>query len=132
MLAALAFGLVVAFVAASASATRSGYAEMALLREIDGLRAETALFRFQIHLAESDLNVQEAALDLGMCPADPVQDVDYVLLPHPAEGSPRSQLACHPPVEDGPSLAARIAEYASGVTALGGQAEASTTHSHRP
>jgi hypothetical protein len=124
--------MVVVFVAASASSTRSGYAEMALMREIEDLRAETALLRYQIHLGGSDLNVHQAALDLGMCPADAVRDVDYVLLPHPAADPSISRVASRPSADDHPSLPTRLARYATEVIPTGGEAEASVTRGHRP
>ena len=130
-LAALVFSLIIGYVTVSALSTRNGYDEMGISRDIEGLRAETALLRYQIHVAESDANVQEVTADLDMRPVDPLSGVDYVLLPGPEgseadlEPSPGTQTA------HGDSLAARVAEYALGVVTAGGRAEASTVPGHR-
>lgn len=124
LLAALALSTVVGYVAASACATRNGYTEMGLVREVEDLRAATALLRYQAHVAESTANVHDAAAELGMRAADPIHDVDYVLLPHSSEEQEGTQLASR--AEEGESLAAQLAERAVGVISVGGRAEAST------
>jgi hypothetical protein len=128
VLAALAFSLVLCYAAACALTTRNGYAEMNLRREIEDLRAETALLSYQIHLAESDQGIQQAALRLSMRAADPVQEIDYVLLPHRARGE-ETQLAADNPTGAPMGVPARLAEL---VGSSGGQAEASTGGSRRP
>jgi hypothetical protein len=129
-LAALALFLVIVYVAASATLTRNGYVEMALTEEIESLHAETALLRYQVHVAGSSATVDEEAADLDLHRADPMYDVDYVLLPSGGSDGPM-RLASGSPAEEGVSLAATLAEYAVGVVTVGGRAEASTTASHR-
>lgn len=132
VLAALSFSLILAYAAASASITRNGYREMARHQEIDDLRAQTALLRYQIDLAESSGRVHETAARLGLTPADPSREVDYVLLPYSAPGDP-VQLAAADPAEESAGLAAALAQFATGVvTSAGGRAEASTGKGHRP
>ena len=132
VLAALSFSLILAYAAASAGITRNGYREMALRQEIEDLRAQTALLRYQIDLAESSGRVHETAFRLGLTPADPSREVDYVLLPHSAPGDP-AQLAAADPTEESAGLAAALAQFAAGVvTSAGGRAEASTDKGHRP
>ena len=46
VLAALVFSLVLSYAIACAATTRNGYSEIALRREIEDLRAQTALLRY--------------------------------------------------------------------------------------
>ncbi len=120
-----------AYAAASATINRNGYREMGLRQEIEEARAQTALLRYQIHLAESSPRVQGAAARLGMVPADPVREVDYVLLRPLSEEAP--ELAAVDATEGSASLATALAELAAGVvSSAGGCAEASTDRGHRP
>jgi len=131
VLAALSFSLVLAYAAVSASITRNGYREMALRQEMEDLRAQAALLRYQIQMAESSGRVHETAAQLGLTPADPVREVDYVLLPYSVTGD-RMQLAAADPTEESAGLTAVLAEFAAGVaTSAGGRAEASTGEGHR-
>jgi len=131
VLAALGFTLILGYAAADALTTRHGYAEMSLRREIEDLRAQNALLRYQIYLARSQENIQEAVQRLGLRPADPVREVDYVVLPESAaEGEIR--LAGEGPTPGPAGLGAALAELATEVvTGVGGRAEASTGESHR-
>ncbi len=131
LLAALSFLLVLGYAAAKAKITRNGYVEMALRQDIEELRAQTALIRYQIHLAESSERIHETAYRLGMEPSDPVGDVDYVLLPYSAPGED-TRLAAADPADGQSGLTSALAHYAAGVVTAGGRAEASTTSSHRP
>jgi len=130
-LAALAFSLVLGYAALSALTTRSGYAEIALRREIEDLRAQNTLLRYQVHLAESNGNVQAAARDLGLRPADPVEEVDYVFLPHPAQPG-ETQVAADGSERRRARVTAAIAQFAAEVVTAGSRAEASTGSGHRP
>jgi len=129
-LAVLSFSLVLAYAASSAVITRNGYAEINLRQEIEDLRAETGLLRYQIHLAESNARVQETAARLGMVPGDPVTEVDYVHLPH-SDSANRREFAATKAGEGDAGLASVLAELASGVARAGGRAEASTVEGHR-
>lgn len=132
LLAALSFSLILGYAAASATIARNGYVEMGLRQEIEELRAETALLRYQIHLAESGERIRQVAARLGLSPVDPVHGVDYVLLPYPtSDGS--AQVATGTG-DDGPTgLASALAEFAAGVVGSAeGRAEASTAGGHRP
>ena len=132
VLAALSFSLVLAYAAASASITRTGYQQMALRQEIEDLRAQTALLRYQIDQAKSSGRVHETAFQLGLVQADPSREVDYVLLPYSAPGD-AARLAAADPREESAGLAAALAQFAAGVvTRAGGRAEASTDKGHRP
>jgi len=132
VIAALAFSLVLAYGMASAAITRDGYTEQSLRREIEDLRAQTALLRYQIHLAQSSERVSETAQRLGLDPADPETDVDYVLLPHSAPVE-TTELAAADPNDGSTTLAAAVAEFAAGmVSSAGGRAEASVEEGHRP
>lgn len=131
LLAALSFSLILGYAAASATIARNGYVEMGLRQEIEELRAETALLRYQIHLAESGERIRQVAARLGLNPVDPVHGVDYVLLPYPtSEGSAQAAGTG----DDGPKgLASALAEFAAGVVgSTEGRAEASTAGGHRP
>jgi hypothetical protein len=132
VLAALAFSLVLAYGMASATIARGGYTEQSLRREIEDLRAQTALLRYQIHLAQSSERVQETADRMGLTAADSEKDVDYVLLPHSAPVE-TTELAAADPSDGSTTLATAVAEFAAGmVTSAGGRAEASVEKGHRP
>jgi cell division protein FtsB len=130
LLAALGFSLVLGYAAASATIARNGYVEMGVRQEVEELRAEIALLRYQIHLAESGERIRQVAARLGLSPVDPVHEVDYILLPHPASAGP-TELA-RGVGEDSPAdLASALAEFAAGVVASAeGRAEASTVEGH--
>ncbi len=131
LLAALGFSLILAYAAASATIARNGYIEMGLHQEIEELRAEAALLRYQVHLAESGERVHQVAERLGLTPADPVREVDYILLPSPASDE-ITRLAADTGATTSAGLASALAEFAAGVvTSAGGRAEASTAEGHR-
>jgi hypothetical protein len=131
LLAALSLSLILGYAAASATIARNGYVEMGLHQEIEELRAEAALLRYQIHLAESGERVRHVAERLGLMPADPVREVDYILLPYPASGQ-TTRLAAHTGEDTSAGLASALAEFAAGVvTSAGGRAEASTAEGYR-
>jgi len=127
MLAALFVSLALIYGAASALVVRNGYVSMALRRQIADLRAQNSLLEYQINQARSSAQTPEAAQRLGLRPADPVQEVDYVALPYspgdsgvPAAGEPAGWLA------------SALAGLATEVVSTGGTAEASTVQGHRP
>lgn len=131
LLAALGFALVLGYAAASATITRNGYIEMGLREEIEDLRAQSALLRYQIHLAGSGERMREAAARLGLEPAHPFDEVDYVLLPHSAPGDV-SRVAAAEGQAESAGIASALAELAAGVvTSTAGRAEASTAAGHR-
>ena len=130
VLAALCFTLIVGYAVADALTTRNGYAEMALQREIEDLQAQNALLRYQIYVAKSQTNIQEVAERLGMRPADPMGEVDYVLLP---EATARGEiwLAAEDGTAEPGGIGATLAGLATEVmTGAGGLAEASTGEGH--
>ena len=132
VLAALSFSLILGYAAVCALTTRNGYAESALRREIEDVRAQTALLRYQTHLAESSGTIKEAAARLGLRPADPVREVDYVLLPGSSRGED-TVLAASDPAQVSDGLPAALVQLATEVmTSVGGRAEASTAQGHRP
>jgi len=131
LLAALFFSLVLGYAATRATITRNGYVEMRLRQDIEELRAQTALIRYQIHMAESSDRIHEAAARLGMAPSDAVDGVDYVVLPYSAPGED-TRLAAADPADGQTGLASALAHFAAGAVTAGGRAEASTTSGHRP
>jgi hypothetical protein len=119
VLAALALSLVLAYAATSAVGIQNGYTAMALRRETEQLRAQNLLLQHQIDIARSNQHLREAATRLGLHPADPVAEADYIVVPDLAiaAGEPRP--------EEG--LAARLARLATAVVgSADGRAEAST------
>jgi hypothetical protein len=129
-LAALGFSLILGYAAATASNMRAGYEELGLRQQIEDLRAQTALLRYHIHLTESNERIPQTATRLGLKAGDPIEEVDYVLLPHSATPDAR-QLAESDPTETG-GLAAALAGVAAGVVGSAeGRAEASTIDSRR-
>jgi len=132
VLAALVLSLMLFYAVGSAVAARNGYSAMALRREIEDLRAQNALLRYQINLTESNQRIQEAAVRMGLRPADPVQEVDYVFLPYPERGAATALAAADPTRASG-GLAAALSELAEEVTiSARTRAEASTDQGHRP
>ncbi|UCC67599.1 MAG: hypothetical protein JSV79_10820 [Armatimonadota bacterium] len=132
VLTALAYSLLLSYGAASALITRNGYAQMALRQEVEDLHAQIALLSYQVNVAESGPSVEQAAERLNMRPADPVTEVDYVLLPYP-EPSSGFQLAAGRTGRSPSGLAARLAHLATEVVSCSGdRAEASTFEGHRP
>lgn len=130
VLAALGFCLVLGYAALSALSTRNGYTEIGLRREIEDLRARNALLRYQVHLTESNGNVQAAAEDLGLRPADPVREVDYVILPY-STGADGIQIAADSD-RRGMGVTAVLGQLAAEVVTAGSRADASTVSGHRP
>ncbi len=131
VLAALGFTLVLAYGAADALATRNGYAEMALRREIEDVRARNAVLRYQINLARSQQSIAEVADRLGMQAADPVNEVDYVVLSG-EKGATGTRMAAGEPGQEPARLAAALGALATEVVSgAGGEAEASTGKGHR-
>ena len=119
MLAALALSLVLGYAATSAIGIQNGYTAMALRRETEQLRAQNLLLQHQIDIARSNQRLREAAARLGLHPADPVGEADYIVVPDPAVAAG----------EPGPAggLAARLARFATAVVgSADGRAEAST------
>jgi len=132
VLTALGYSLVLSYGAASALITRNGYAQMALRQEVEDLHARMALLSYQVNVAESGPSVEQAAARLSMRPADPVAEVDYVLVPCP-EPAKEIKLAAGRPSRSTSVLAARLAEFATEVVSCSGdRAEASMVEGHRP
>jgi hypothetical protein len=132
VLAALVLSFMLFYAMGCALATRNAYAAMGLRREIENLRAQNALLRYQINLTESNQRLQQAATSLGLRPADPVQEVDYVVLPY-SEQEAGVQLATRGPAQASGGLATVLAELATEVAdSARGRAEASTVKGHRP
>lgn len=132
VLAALMLSLMLFYAMGCAVTTRNAYAGMALRRDIENLRAQNALLQFQINLTESNQRMQQTAANLGLRPADPVQEVDYVLLPH-SEPESGTQVAAAGAAQEPGGLAAVLAELATEVVSSArGRAEASTAQGHRP
>jgi hypothetical protein len=123
--------MVLGYAAARATITRDSYTEMSLRHDLEELRAQTALIRYQIHFAESSDRVRETAGRFGMTSSDAVGGVDYVLLPHSTPGVD-TRLAAADPTDGQTGLTSALAHYAAGVVSAGGRAEASVTSSHRP
>jgi cytochrome c oxidase assembly protein Cox11 len=116
-LAALVLSLALAYAAESAVCTRNGYAGITLRREIEDLRAQNSLLRYQINLSESNYRVEQVASRLQLRPADAIREVDYVVLP----SSDREEMG----------RADRSTGVIAALAAAGGQAEASTGKGHR-
>ena len=132
VLAALGFSLVLAYAAASALTTRNGYDEMTLRREIEDLRAQNAVQQYQFHVASSQESVGEAASRLGLRPADPLQEVDYVILPRDMLKKDDARVLAQELTRETGAVRAALAGLAAGVvTSVDGRAEASTTEGHR-
>lgn len=127
VLTALAYTLFLSYGATSALITRNGYTQMALTQEVQDLHAQIALLSYQVNVAESGPSVEQAAERLNMRPADPVTEVDYVLLPYPEPGSDFQLVAGRS------GVGARLAQLAAEVASYSGdRAEASTFEGHRP
>jgi hypothetical protein len=130
VLAALSFSLVLGYGVLNAMIARSGYAGMELRKEIEDRRAESALLRYQIHLAESNGSVHQSAARLGLRPCSPTEEVDYVRLPSP--GPESTKLTAADPGARRGGLATAVADFAAEeIFAAGGRAEASTAGGHR-
>ena len=113
---------------ASAITTQNGYTAMRVRREIEDLRAQEALLRYQINLGQSKHRIVQAAGRLELQLADPVREVDYVVLPSPAPDD-GVQVAGG----DDRNLGALLADVAGEmVGSAGGRAAASTLEGHRP
>lgn len=122
MLAALALSLILGYAAASAVSIQNGYTAMALRRETEDLRAQNLLLRHQIDVTKSNQRLREAATRLGLHPAHPVLEADYIVLPGPA-----AQTAQAGESQPRRGLAARLARLAMAVVgSADGRAEAST------
>ena len=129
VLAALSLFLVLCYGVSSAVVTRNGYTAIRLRQEVEALRAQGALLRYQINLTQSKQRIAQSAPRLGLQSADPVREVDYVVLP-PWEGA--MELAAGDPIREQGGLAALLAELANGVVGSGrGEAEASTGEGSR-
>jgi hypothetical protein len=131
VLAALFLSLTLAYAAACAVVMRNGYGAMALRGEIEDLRAEAALLRYQINHAQSRAKLEQEAARLGMRPADTTQEIDYVVLPY-SERDAEVQVAERERSRDASGLAATLADLATEVVSVGGRAEASTGEGDRP
>ena len=111
--------MILAYAAASAVGIQNGYTAMALRGETERLRAQNLLLQHQIDIARSNQHVREAATRLGLQPADPVGEADYLVVPDLA-------IAAGEPRPEG-GLAARLARLAMAVVgSADGRAEAST------
>jgi len=131
-LAALSLSLVLFYAMASAVTTRNGYRAIGLRREIEDLQAQEALLRYQINLTQSQQRIAQAASRLDLRPADPVREVDYVVLPSFASEA-EIKVAEGNGGQGQRGVAAVLAGLASGVVdSAGGCAEASTGQGHRP
>jgi len=131
LLAALTLSFMLVYAMSCALTTRNAYAAMSLRREIEDLKAQNALVRYQINLTESNQRIQQAAAAMNLRPAD-AQEVDYVLLPA-SDKDAGMQLATTGPTRASAGLAATLAELAAEVAdSTRGRAEASTNKSHRP
>jgi len=130
VLAALGLALTLLYAAQSTVCTRNEYTALALRRDIEDLRARNALLRYQINLGESTRRVEQVASRLKLRPADPIREVDYVVLPH--SDQQQAQLAKLDPASTPKGLAGVMAALADEVVgSAGGRAEASTGESHR-
>ena len=131
VLAALAVSLMLLYAMSCALTTRNAYAAMSVRREIDDLKAQNSLLRYQIDLTESSQQIQLAAAQMNLRPAAS-QEVDYVLLPDSGRDA-GVQLATTGPARASAGLAATLAELATEVVgSTRGRAEASTEKGHRP
>ena len=123
VLAALCLSLTLCYAAQRAMCTKSGYAALALRRDIEDLRAQNALLNYQINLSKSTARVEQVATRLNLHPANPVQDVDYVVVSPSTQN--QVQFAEADPAQSQKGLAGVItavtSEMASGVE---GRAEA--------
>jgi hypothetical protein len=97
---------------------------MRLRREIEDMRAEGTLIRYQTNVSQSRRRVAQAATRMGLESADPVLGVDYVVLPAPAPEAGVGVAREESGTRRG-GLAALLTGW------LGGSAEASTHESHR-
>jgi len=130
VLAALSLSLTLLYAAQSAVCTHNGYTALSLRREIEDLRAQNSLLRYQINLGESTPRVEQAAARLSLRPADPIREVDYVVLPH--SDQEQARVAELNPAQSPKGLAGVMAAFADQmVGSAGGRAEASTGRSHR-
>jgi len=130
VLAALGLALTLVYAAQNAVCTRNGYTALALQRDLEDLQAQNSLLRYQINQGESTRRVEQVAGGLHLRPADPIREVDYVVLPH--SDQPQAQLAEIDPAKAPKGLAGVMATLAHEVVgSAGGQAEASTGVSHR-
>ncbi len=130
VLAALSLSLTLFYAAQSAVCTRNGYTALALRREIEDVRAQNSLLRYQINSGESTGRVEQAAARLSLRPADPIHEVDYVFLPH--SDQEQGQVAELDPAQSPQGFAGVMASLADQVVgSAGGRAEASTGGSHR-
>ncbi len=85
-----------------------------------------------MNVAESGASVEQAAARLNMRPADPVGEVDYVLVPC-EEPASEMQLAAGGPKRAPFGLATKLAKFATEVVSRSGdRAEASMVEGHRP
>lgn len=129
-LAALGLALTLAYAAQNAVCTRNEYTALALRREIEDLRAQNALLRYQINLSASTTRMEQVASRLNLRPADPIKEVDYILLPH--SDQQQAQMAELDPARAPRGFRRVMAELADElVGSAGGRAEASTGESHR-
>jgi hypothetical protein len=104
---------------------------MSLRREIEDLKAQNTLIKYQINLAESSQRVQQAAANMNLRPADS-REVDYVFLP-PSDMDAKIQQATTDSTRASAGLAATLAELAAEVAdSTRNRAEASTNTGHRP
>jgi len=130
LLAALGLFFMLLYAMGIALTARNSYASMSLRREIEDVKAQNALLRYQINLTESNQRVRQAAQQMQLRPSQ-VQEVDYVVIPGSAE-DPGMQLATAGPTRASAGLAATLAELATEVVGSArGRAEASTEQGHR-
>jgi hypothetical protein len=123
MLAALSLSLTLTYAAARAMCTKSGYAALALRRDIEDLRAQNALLNYQINLGKSTLQVEQVATQLNLRPADPVRDVDYVAVAPSTQS--QVQFAEADPAQSRKGLTSVLTSVASQMASgVEGQAEA--------
>lgn len=132
VLVALGMTVMLAYAVAAAVVTRDGYAALKLRREIEDIRAQNALLRYQINLVESSARIEQAAQRLGLQRVDPVQQVDYVVLPASDCAASRELAQAEGRLDRGGLGAALMDLAAEVIHPAGGRAEASTDPGHRP
>ncbi len=131
VLAALCLSLTLLYGVESAVCTKQGYAAISLKREIEDLRAENELLSYQINQSQSGYHVEQTAARLQMQAADPLKQVDYIVLSPSARD--RVTLAELDPVASRHGVSGVLTALAEEVVgSTRNHAEASTGVSHRP
>lgn len=121
LLTAFLLALAVIYVYANALATGAEYRRQRLQRATDLLRRENVTLRWQLGQAADLAQVRHFAQTVGMRPADPASESDFLVL---APTNPMSQAINHAWFDQGPLLAALLAHQLSAPGSIG-RAEAS-------